>query len=251
MPELAGHRACDQLQRSVPPRQTAQADRHRRRRLYRQRIRRHLPPVRQPRDAGEPDRRDPARLRPAGRRPVAPDLAAQGHRFPVQRDDRAHREARRRHAARRHDRLRRPRGRCRCCSPSAAVRIPKGWDWKRPASSSATSARSRSMRTTAPSVPSIFAVGDVTDRVQLTPVAIREGQAFADTFFGNKPHQVDYDCIPARRVQPSADGGRRNDRRRRRATGSAREDLHVRLPADEECARRPQRAFALQDGDRR
>ena len=51
----------------------------------------------------------------------------------------------------------------------------------------------------------IFAVGDVTDRVQLTPVAIREGQAFADTFFGNKPHQVDYDCIPLRGVQPSAD----------------------------------------------
>jgi glutathione reductase (NADPH) len=47
------------------------------------------------------------------------------------------------------------------------------------------------------SVPSIFAVGDVTDRVQLTPVAIREGQAFADTFFGNKPHQVDYSCIPS------------------------------------------------------
>ena len=47
------------------------------------------------------------------------------------------------------------------------------------------------------SVPSIFAVGDVTDRVQLTPVAIREGHAFADTFFGNKPHQVDYDCIPS------------------------------------------------------
>ncbi len=46
-------------------------------------------------------------------------------------------------------------------------------------------------------VPSIFAVGDVTDRVQLTPVAIREGQAFADTFFGNQPHQVDYGCIPS------------------------------------------------------
>jgi glutathione reductase (NADPH) len=46
-------------------------------------------------------------------------------------------------------------------------------------------------------VPSIFAVGDVTDRVQLTPVAIREGQAFADTFFGNKPHRVDYNCIPS------------------------------------------------------
>ena len=47
------------------------------------------------------------------------------------------------------------------------------------------------------SVPSIFAIGDVTDRVQLTPVAIREGQAFADTFFGNQPCQVDYNCIPS------------------------------------------------------
>jgi glutathione reductase (NADPH) len=46
------------------------------------------------------------------------------------------------------------------------------------------------------SVPSIFAVGDVTDRVQLTPVAIREGQAFADSQFGNKPTRVDYHCIP-------------------------------------------------------
>jgi glutathione reductase (NADPH) len=45
--------------------------------------------------------------------------------------------------------------------------------------------------------PSIFAVGDVTDRVQLTPVAIREGQAFADTQFGGKPTRVDYRCIPA------------------------------------------------------
>ena len=47
------------------------------------------------------------------------------------------------------------------------------------------------------SVPSIYAVGDVTDRVQLTPVAIREGQAFADTIFGNKPTRVDYSCIPS------------------------------------------------------
>ena len=47
------------------------------------------------------------------------------------------------------------------------------------------------------SAPSIFAVGDVTDRIQLTPVAIREGQAFADTFFGKKPHQVDYGCVPS------------------------------------------------------
>jgi glutathione reductase (NADPH) len=45
-------------------------------------------------------------------------------------------------------------------------------------------------------IPSIFAVGDVTNRVQLTPVAIREGHAFADTVFGNNPRTVNYNCIP-------------------------------------------------------
>lgn len=47
------------------------------------------------------------------------------------------------------------------------------------------------------SCESIYAIGDVTDRVQLTPVAIREGQAFADTVFGNKPTRVDYENIPS------------------------------------------------------
>ena len=47
------------------------------------------------------------------------------------------------------------------------------------------------------SVPSIYGIGDVTDRVQLTPVAIREGQAFADTMYGNKPTRVDYTNIPS------------------------------------------------------
>jgi glutathione reductase (NADPH) len=47
------------------------------------------------------------------------------------------------------------------------------------------------------SVPWLYAIGDVTDRVQLTPVAIREGQAFADTMYGNKPTRVDYTNIPS------------------------------------------------------
>ncbi len=47
------------------------------------------------------------------------------------------------------------------------------------------------------SVDSIYAVGDVTDRIQLTPVAIREGQAFADTVFGNRPTRVDYAMVPS------------------------------------------------------
>ena len=45
------------------------------------------------------------------------------------------------------------------------------------------------------SVPSIFAVGDVTDRVNLTPVAIREGHAFADTVFGARPRKVDHSLV--------------------------------------------------------
>lgn len=45
-------------------------------------------------------------------------------------------------------------------------------------------------------IPSIYAVGDVTNRVQLTPVAIREGHAFADSVFGNAPRTIDYSCIP-------------------------------------------------------
>ncbi|MGB8277382.1 MAG: glutathione-disulfide reductase [Methylovirgula sp.] len=45
-------------------------------------------------------------------------------------------------------------------------------------------------------VPSIYAVGDVTNRIALTPVAIREGHAFADTVFGNKKTAVDYIGVP-------------------------------------------------------
>lgn len=44
----------------------------------------------------------------------------------------------------------------------------------------------------------IYAVGDVTDRVQLTPVAIREGQSFADSVFGDgDPYAVDHTCVPS------------------------------------------------------
>ncbi len=44
-------------------------------------------------------------------------------------------------------------------------------------------------------VPSIYAVGDVTNRVNLTPVAIREGHAFADTVFGGKDITVSHEHI--------------------------------------------------------
>lgn len=46
------------------------------------------------------------------------------------------------------------------------------------------------------SVPHIYAVGDVTGRVALTPVAIREAHAVADTVFGDRPTPVHHELIP-------------------------------------------------------
>jgi len=46
-------------------------------------------------------------------------------------------------------------------------------------------------------VPSVFAVGDVTGRINLTPVAIREGHAFADTIFGARPREADHHLVPS------------------------------------------------------
>jgi len=47
------------------------------------------------------------------------------------------------------------------------------------------------------SVPSVYAVGDVTNRMNLTPVAIREGMAFVDTVFNGIPTKNDYDLVPS------------------------------------------------------
>ena len=61
-------------------------------------------------------------------------------------------------------------------------------------------------------VPSIFAVGDVTDRVALTPVAIHEGHAFADTVFGGRPRRSDHRADPDRDLHPARGGDPRPDR---------------------------------------
>lgn len=46
-------------------------------------------------------------------------------------------------------------------------------------------------------VPSIYAIGDVTNRINLTPVAIREGMAFVETVFKGNPTAVDHDLVPS------------------------------------------------------
>jgi glutathione reductase (NADPH) len=45
--------------------------------------------------------------------------------------------------------------------------------------------------------PSVYAIGDVTNRMNLTPVAIRDGHAFADTIYNNKPTSVDHGTVPS------------------------------------------------------
>ncbi len=46
-------------------------------------------------------------------------------------------------------------------------------------------------------VPNIYAIGDVTDRLNLTPVAIAEGRALAETLFNDNPIKMDHHCVPS------------------------------------------------------
>src|SRR5262249_15991361 len=46
------------------------------------------------------------------------------------------------------------------------------------------------------SVPSVFAIGDVTDRINLTPVALHEAMCLAATLFGGRPTPVDHENVP-------------------------------------------------------
>jgi len=45
--------------------------------------------------------------------------------------------------------------------------------------------------------PSVYAIGDVTNRMNLTPIAINEGRAFADTLYGKRPRKLDYANVPS------------------------------------------------------
>ena len=66
----------------------------------------------------------------------------------------------------------------------------------RSASRPTTTARSSSTNGQCSNVPNIYAVGDVTDRLNLTPVAIAEGRAVAETLFNNNPIKMDHADVP-------------------------------------------------------
>lgn len=72
------------------------------------------------------------------------------------------------------------------------------------------------------SVPSIYAIGDVTDRVNLTPVAVREGMAFFETVFCNNPTSPDHELIPTAIFTQPEIGNRRIVRRGRPRAGGNR-----------------------------
>ena len=61
-------------------------------------------------------------------------------------------------------------------------------------------------------IPDIYAVGDVTDRINLTPVAIAEGRAVAETLFNDNPIKMDHANVPVGGIQPAADRRGRPDR---------------------------------------
>ena len=83
------------------------------------------------------------------------------------------------------------------------------------------------------SVDNIYAIGDVTHRINLTPVAIREGHAFADTVFGKRPVQVDHADDPDRGVLAARSRHRRPDRSRGARAIQPRRYLQDRFPPDQ------------------
>ena len=87
-------------------------------------------------------------------------------------------------------------------------------------------------------IPSIYAIGDVTNRVNLTPVAIREGMAFVDTVFKGVPTPVDHTLIPSAVFTQPEFG----------TVGLSEEDAREQEPVDVYCTSfRPMRtAFAGQ-----
>jgi glutathione reductase (NADPH) len=85
----------------------------------------------------------------------------------------------------------------RSCSPPGAAPIPTGWGLRRRASKLGRRGQVVVDEYSQTAVPSIYAIGDVTNRVNLTPVAIREGMAFVETVFSGNPTPVDHDLIPS------------------------------------------------------
>ena len=138
----------------------------------------------------------------------------------------------------------------RCCSPPAATRTPPGSGSRRSGVGIAANGAVEVDDWSQTAVPSIYAVGDVTDRLALTPVAIREGQAFAETVFARPAAPGRPQPGPDRGLHP-ARGGAVGLTEAAAAERGPVESLRDPLPADAEHARRPRRAHADEARGRR
>lgn len=97
------------------------------------------------------------------------------------------------------------------------------------------------------SVSSIYAIGDATDRVNLTPVAVREGMAFFETVFCNNPTSPDHELIPTAIFTQPEIGNRRIVRRGRPRAGGNRSLCHI-FPTHTVFLCRPDRAGSDETG---
>jgi len=90
-------------------------------------------------------------------------------------------------------------------------------------------------------IPSIYAIGDVTNRLQLTPMAIREGMAFARTVFGGEPTKPDHALVPSAVFTQPEYG----------TVGLSEEDAREQEPIDVYCTSfRPMRTAFIGHDDR-
>ena len=85
----------------------------------------------------------------------------------------------------------------RCCSPSGAIRTPQGLGLERAGVKLDDAGAVIVDEYSQSCVESIYAIGDVTNRMNLTPVAIRDGHAFADTIYNKRPTPVDHSSVPS------------------------------------------------------
>ncbi len=185
-----GHRrprARHLVERGVSSQGTAEAHPDPGRRLYRGRVRRHLQRPRLRGDAGLSRRQHPARLRRRRAQSSARRDGKARHQDHHQEDRRGHREGRSR-ALRRAVRSRAHRRRQGDVRDRPPPECQRAWVSKPPACKLDEKGAIAVNEFSQTNVPHIYAVGDVTDRIALTPVAIREGHAFADTRVRRQAH---------------------------------------------------------------
>ena len=214
LPDFPGSEHVLTSNDDVRPRAVSRAPARDRRRLHRLRVRVHLQWPGRAGDAALPRAAGAARLR---RRRASASSAARWSRTA---STCASRPTSRRSSA--------PQGACASAcgtaadvevdavlAPRAACRTSRAWGSSPPASRRATTVRVLVDEHYRTSVPSIYAVGDVTARVQLTPVALGEAMVVVDHLFGpppgKAPRAMDYDFIPDGRVHAPQRRHRRHD----------------------------------------